>query len=623
MSTVPFRVKAVFEYKSEEPDDLNFPNGQIISVTDDTDEDWYTGEYTTAAGDKIEGIFPRNFVEKYEPAIPSRPSRTPKKTPASDPAPEPAAVNHEPPPAPEPVKEAEIEPPHETAQPPPLTAEPQVSTSPPPAPQPAAAVPAPKPAPAPATSTEHKKGPPPVADKPSSSSFRDRIAAFNKPAAAPVTPFKPGGQGASSGFIKKPFVAPPPSKNAFVPVPREPPPQKVYRREEDPSMQEEEGDTSRETHFSPPSPKLDEAAEDQPKPTSLKDRIALLQKQQLEQAQRHAESAQKKEKPKKPPKKRPETEEGEVAPTAPIAEGEHLDRLDTNETVTRRSMEGADESEDAARSPPVRQLSMDQPTPKPPRELVSDTNDADDSGAADTEDAQGTSTEEDRPRSKGQAAPANLEPIVPKKEAVQADKGEGEDNDEDDEEEEEEEEEDPEVKRRRELRDRMAKIGGGMGMMGMFGPPGGMPAPMPRKSRPSTEAPRQSSEQHHQEEVARAPPVPMPGMSSRVTKQPEQAAEAVDDEDDTAETTPHDLRREIEASEDYISKPPKRSSTGQSSASFPGMALTPWLDALLTCHTERSAPPPPARETRAPPPPPPAETRAVPPPPQSPPGMLA
>ena len=36
--------------------------------------------------------------------------------------------------------------------------------------------------------------------------------------------------------------------------------------------------------------------EEQPKPTSLKERIALLQKQQMEQASRHADAAQKKEK---------------------------------------------------------------------------------------------------------------------------------------------------------------------------------------------------------------------------------------------------------------------------------------------------------------------------------------
>lgn len=117
---VPFKVKAVFEYRSEEPDDLNFDNGQIITVTEDDDADWYTGEYSTPDGMKKDGIFPRNFVEKYEPAIPSRPVRAPRKVPQPDPEPQPQSeaepapaqettpsVTNAPPPAHEPSKEAE------------------------------------------------------------------------------------------------------------------------------------------------------------------------------------------------------------------------------------------------------------------------------------------------------------------------------------------------------------------------------------------------------------------------------------------------------------------------------------------------------------------------------------
>lgn len=56
--TVPFKVKAVFEYKSEYEDDLNFPVGQVITVTEVEDEDWYSGTY-----DGRLGMFPKNFVE--------------------------------------------------------------------------------------------------------------------------------------------------------------------------------------------------------------------------------------------------------------------------------------------------------------------------------------------------------------------------------------------------------------------------------------------------------------------------------------------------------------------------------------------------------------------------------
>src|SRR5271155_2308599 len=75
MPTAPFKVKAVYDYNSAEPDDLNFPNGQIITVTAEEDDDWYSGEYADSTGQRRVGIFPKNFVEKYEPAVPSRPSR--------------------------------------------------------------------------------------------------------------------------------------------------------------------------------------------------------------------------------------------------------------------------------------------------------------------------------------------------------------------------------------------------------------------------------------------------------------------------------------------------------------------------------------------------------------------
>ncbi|UKZ72047.1 uncharacterized protein TrAtP1_012984 [Trichoderma atroviride] len=65
-----FRVKALYDYSSPHEDDLNFPAGQIIAVTDDEDADWYGGEYVDEAGAKKAGIFPRNFVEKFEPVAP-------------------------------------------------------------------------------------------------------------------------------------------------------------------------------------------------------------------------------------------------------------------------------------------------------------------------------------------------------------------------------------------------------------------------------------------------------------------------------------------------------------------------------------------------------------------------
>lgn len=602
MPAVPFKVKAVYDYQSQEPDDLAFSNGQIITVTDDTDEDWYTGKYSSSSGEEVEGIFPRNFVEKYEPAIPSRPPRAPKRAPAPEavpeaiPAPEPPTEEYHP----ERVEEPEPELPKPAPQPIVPIEEPAASDRtdqpPPAASPPPAAVPAPKPA-------TNRSGPPPVAEKPSSNSFKDRIAAFNKPAAAPVAPFKPGG---NSGFIKKPFVAPPPSKNSYVPPPRGPP-QKTYRREEDTAAQQDE----ERSVPPPPAPttRSEDVDEDQPKPTSLKERIALLQKQQLEQAQKHADAAVKKEKPKRPAKKRTDpVDESEAVPAGPPTE-DGLEKADTNETVGRASSDISRDAENERPQVQRHQSGQSIPTTQPVRELVSDTNDADDSGAGDTEDAQEISTEEDRPRSKGAGTVGHVEPERATKAAGadKEDEGDGTEEEAEEEDEDEEEEEDPEVRRRRELRDRMARLGGGVGMMGMFGPGGGAAPPPPRKSRPSQEHGR-ASEEHPPEDAARAPPVPimaLPGMSNQLPRHPtETADDDSDDEDKTAHPTPQEAPKHTDLDNDYVSQPPpppRRSDTTRSSASI-----------------DRQAPPPPQRENRAPPPPPP-ETRAVPPPP--PPGM--
>jgi myosin tail region-interacting protein MTI1 len=301
MSTAPFKVKAIYEYSSPHDDDLSFPQAQIITVTEEEDNDWYAGEFVDAAGKKHEGIFPRNFVEKYEPQIPSRPTRPArtKNAEASSTAPAPAVTQNLPtePAAPSAERPVEISSPR-------LVTSASLPPTQPSSQQPSATAVGKSQEQPLAKPTSHSN-PAQDNEKAGGGSFKDRIAAFNKTTAPPIAPFKPGGQSTSSstGFIKKPFVAPPPSKNAYVPPPREAPPAKVYRREENPNINEAAEDSEASM------PMLerkaaDDIADNQPKPTSLKDRIAILQKQQLEQAARHADAAQKKEKPKRPPKKR-------------------------------------------------------------------------------------------------------------------------------------------------------------------------------------------------------------------------------------------------------------------------------------------------------------------------------
>ena len=536
MSSPPFKVKAVFEYTSPHDDDLHFPNGQIITVTEEEDDDWYSGNYVDASGVKQEGIFPKNFVEKYEPQAPPRPIRTnrPKK---EEPAPEPVA---EPEPAPvEPVYIPEPEPqPQKTREPPPA-----VAREPPPSIPKQAEIPPPS-QPKPIPSSSKPPGPPPVSEKPSGGSFRDRIAAFNK-AAPPVAPFKPGGlsSGGSNNFIKKPFVAPPPSKNAYVPVIREPPPRKIYKREEDPEIAAKESENQELAERAGLAPQSnDNAEEEQPKPTSLKERIALLQKQQMEQAARHADAAQKKEKPKRPAKKR--TESHEQTEAAEEGDGSILERQDTGETMGKHSM-------DSAREQPRRRKSS-----KGTLDVPGDGNEADMSGAGDTTEepediSTGRDDSDEKPRQRASMLPPPRAPAAPAREPdVGEEEGATEEETQAGEDEEEEEDDiDPEVRRKEELRARMAKMSGGMGMHGMFGGGMPMPAPMapPKKKKPSISSEKRADA----EEVVspRAPPVPMipmPGMSR--VRSPEEMNRQLEEEERTpvSATRPADEVPDIE-----------------------------------------------------------------------------
>ena len=424
MGTPPFRVKAVFDYASPHDDDLSFPNGQIVTVTDEEDADWYYGEYVDSVGTKKEGLFPRNFVERYEPETPPRPSRStrPKKDVEQAPAesnpppvqePEPSSMSRNqatagplPPSISDEPKNARLPTPPEMppsqAQEVPEVAKASFSA------KPQAKAPAP---------TAPKPAAPSVSDKPVGGSFRDRIAAFNKPA-APVAPAKPSGLGQSSGsgFIKKPFVAPPPSKNAYVPPPREPPPQKIYRREEDPAMITSSSNDHEDANPSVSAPLTtseDAEPEDLPKPTSLKERIALLQKQQMEQAVRHLDVAQKKEKPKRPQKKRTESYQsgGDVDATT---EGHVLEKVDSASTTRGLTSEATDEPQHVARSSTRRRKSKETTTSPvaTSREVFSDGNDADQSGAGETEDGGDVSTGRDDTDEKPQVrAPLPVRPL--------------------------------------------------------------------------------------------------------------------------------------------------------------------------------------------------------------------
>ncbi|RDA91026.1 hypothetical protein CP533_2549 [Ophiocordyceps camponoti-saundersi (nom. inval.)] len=536
----PFRVKAVYEYSSPHEDDLNFPIGQIITVTEEEDDDWYGGEYVDGAGTKHEGIFPRNFVEKYEPTAPPRPVRARPKKDSVEAAPQqqqqqqqqlqqqfspedaafssstgpsqaepPVLPKQEPPEAVEAVEPAPtrspIESPTAREPVPPL---PKASDpAPVPASPAAASPPAPKAKPA---------APAPLTEKPSSNSFKDRIAAFNKPAAPPVAPFKPsglGGASGSAGFIKKPFVAPPPSRNAYVPPPRDTPSAPIYKREEDADSKERvpaSPDQADKPRAVVPGPSQDGGDEEQPKPTSLKERIALLQKQQMEQAHRHADAAAKKEKPKKPPKKRPEQDIASGDTAAEVPPPAVTSPREVDEAGTRTS---TDEAASSRVPPTPRRKSSKEPA----AESVHDGNDADMSGAGDTtEDHDDTTERDDSDGASRRLArrPSTAATPTAKKEAESESEPEGEGEGEA--EEEEEEEVDPEVKRKEELRARMAKMSGGMGFHGMFGAPMPPTATSGLKKKASRPEASSAGDEATSPVSRAAPPIPtlmaLPGM---------------------------------------------------------------------------------------------------------------
>ncbi|KAL6717098.1 assembly of actin patch protein [Lecanora helva] len=538
MAAPPFRVKALYEYSSNEEDDLKFPVGQVITVTDVEDDDWFFGEFADTAGTKKEGLFPKNFVKIFEPETPPRPSRPNKSR--KEPEGVATVQNEEKGPA---AIDTELSSPHAG----PTSSEPKQASSDgqeeidiqqPQSqnikPEPVPAAPPEKAATKPVPPTNTKPAPPSTGETAGVGSFRDRINAFNKPAAPPVAPTKPTGLGSSggSGFVKKPFVAPPPSKNAYVPPPREPPPQKIYRREEDPEVvsQAHKDIEHEEEATQPKAVPSSQEEEDQPKPTSLKDRIALLQKQQMEQAARRADAGQKKDKPKPPSKKRLEAE----APTEERPsdmEAEALEKITSADTAEKRSM---DSSRDAP--PPIprsntrtRKSQETTPlgSPAAVRDLLSDPNDADQSGVGETEDGEELSNNRDHSnentlRKSSIPLPRPSQPPV-----HEADVGDEEDNAEENAEGDEEEDVDPEVKRRMEIRERMAKMSGGMGMAGMFGPPGGLPSKSGTKQASGSsnrKASANSASGQADNPTTRAPAVPimpMPGLQK--VRSPEQS----------------------------------------------------------------------------------------------------
>ncbi|KAK6333911.1 hypothetical protein TWF730_004090 [Orbilia blumenaviensis] len=493
----PYTVCALYDYSSPHEDDLNFTTGQKIRVTEEEGTDWLHGQYRDNQGALHQGIFPKNYVERIEepelpklPPVPLRPQHDDSKKSAP-----PAAVADEPlksPPKQQPPAPAAATPVEQN--PAPVSKEQPVNRKSFVAPRTKSETP--KPALSP-TSTEED-------DKPVGS-FRDRIAAFNRSTAAPLAPTH--GQPRSSGFIKKPFVPPPPSKNAFIP----PVQQHVEPRRDVESRPPIPKDPPVNNNNKQQQQEEDPAQEEPPKVSSLKDRIAMLQSSQLNPALGG--------KPKKPPKPPPKKKEE----SAPRPETQDLPK----------SLETASEG--------------DSSLPRTSLETPGTTNEA---AAVDGQNATREASHDAEGAQAPQPIPNLQEGVKPesagsqvKAEGEEAEAGgdeEGKGEGEEEEEEEEEEEVDPEIARRLAIRERIMKMSmsGGMGGMGgmyggipmMGGPAAYRPPPKTPKMEPTTVEPEPPASSGPQPEQFRMIPI-LPMGRAPIPPLPTQAAADSDVDD--------------------------------------------------------------------------------------------
>ena len=58
-------VKALYDHEAEEENEITFKKGDIIVVTDDSDDSWWTGHLDGKGRSGATGQFPSNYVEPY------------------------------------------------------------------------------------------------------------------------------------------------------------------------------------------------------------------------------------------------------------------------------------------------------------------------------------------------------------------------------------------------------------------------------------------------------------------------------------------------------------------------------------------------------------------------------
>lgn len=420
----PFKVRALYPYESEEPDDLTFNTGQVITVDVVEDAEWYSGSYTDSkTGQSKSGLFPISFVQSI----------------AGEPVAAPASA------APE-VEEDDFE----DIKPVPVVQQKAAAPA-------AAPVPAPAPVPIPAPTEKQPSSSSELKSPVSASSteqprkrnaFQDRIAAFNTSTDVAPSPFA---QPKPVSYAKKTFYAA--SSNSYVPqLPSVP---KQVRHNSPPPQVP----ASEIVHYNDPN----ESEEEKAMPNvSLKDRIKLLQQQQAAEAAR-AEALATKKKTKSKVRK---PSEGELEP------------VDTGGSLKSNRRESLESSELVATFTGGSMKSITSPLAEPQEAPLA-------------------------------SVPESMPSILSPASAAHYPEPKEEEEEEEDEEEDDDDEEDEEEARRLALRERMAKISGGMGMhlgMGMPGMVmpggfGGMPG--------ATAAPVKKVKKKEEDVESRPQPIPI------------------------------------------------------------------------------------------------------------------
>ncbi|CAN3375874.1 hypothetical protein DIURU_003974 [Diutina rugosa] len=482
---VPFKVKAVYDYTSEFEDDLNFTTGTVITVTAVEDAEWYSG---TANGRS--GMFPKNFVERIsdDPAVPKRPAHP--HGAASGAAGAGAGADQAPPVASEATEATD-------------SASPATTTTTPTSGQ----------SKAPAAGAGYVPKPTSV------------------PAAKHDDPY----------VVKKQFVAAP--KSSYVP--------KITPRDEYavPHAKHDVAHNDSEIVRSTPVDTHPEEPEAEAPKVSLKERIAMLQKQQQEEAER-AELAAKRaaEKKRKQEEERRHREavraEAEAARAAGAAEGaatHDLEGIDPGADVASLDRHGTGNSlGSVGRHGSVRRRSSS---------LKRTTTGGSVDPALDHDDLHGDAGDNASILS-GQSSHAPGHggmPLVPgapmgfgaPRPPVSRDGGADGDDEAAEADEEEEDEDDEEIKRRK-LVERMAKISGGRNMFGMMGMPfggGAAAATTSRKKSVESAEPPSSAPHVPGAEAPSAPPVsaPAPPGAPVAPVLPQTSGTNADDEFDDGE----------------------------------------------------------------------------------------